>query len=544
MEFYIRYLDFLSPTVTFYYKGFLSHSSFVSALLSIISFLIIIGLACYYSLDLIRRQNPTAFYFNSFVDDAGEYPLNASSFFHFISLSVSTYHYKDNGVDFENFRILGFEDYFINYLSNRNLTYYNHWVYGYCNNENDVQGIKHLINYTFFERSACIRKFFDKKDQKYYDTNDPKFRWPTMAHGTFNKNTTFYVLVIERCKEDTIGLVLGNNAHCKTTKEFNKTVGQSSTAHLYYIDNYIDVLNYTNPHRKFFYRVENSLQLNMYPINHLNFNPIFVETNDGLVFDNKKEILTYTYERNDAFVEDVNGTDVYTAYYLWLNNRRNYYKRNYKRIQDIISDIGGISQFISVIAIFINRLYNSYIVLFDTENLLFSSIETEKVKFNKIKDFSKDKISKKLKSNNLKNIDINEKIKSESKNEINNKKASVNIINKSIDVCMNNNEYINNKSIHKLDKTFNNLNNTLNNENIVISSKKEKLYFFTYFIYKISCAKRYMYFHGFEEFRKKIISEEHLMRNHLNIYNLLKYSKKKKNFMRNSYRLKDLIKLV
>ena len=64
----------------------------------------------------------------------------------------------------------------------------------------------------------------------------------------------------------------------------------------------------------------------MYPINHLNFNPIFVETNDGLFFDNKKDILTYTYERNDAFVEDVNDTDIYTAYYLWLNNRRNYYK--------------------------------------------------------------------------------------------------------------------------------------------------------------------------------------------------------------------------
>ncbi len=539
MKFYIKYLDFLSPNITFYYKGFLSHSSIVSALLSIISFLIIIGLACYYSLDLIWRQNPTAFYFNSFVDDAGEYPLNASSFFHFISLSVATNSYTDNGVDFENFRILGFEDYLINYLSNRNITHYNHWVYGYCNNENDVQGIKHLINYTFFERSACIRKYFDKKEQKYYDTNDPKFRWPTMAHGTFNKNISFYALVIERCKEDTISLVLSNNSHCKTTKVFNETVGHSSTAHLYFIDNYIDVLNYTNPHRKFFYRVENSLQLNVYPINHLNFNPIFVETNDGLFFDNKNDILTYTYERNDAFVEDVNDTDIYTAYYLWLNNRRNYYKRNYKRIQDVISDIGGISQFISVLAFVINRLYNSYIVLFDTENLLFSSIEKEKDK-NKIKEISKDKNNKKLKSNNLKNIDINEKIKSESKYQINNKKTSVNIINKSIDACINNNEYINNKSTPKLDKTFNNLNNCLNNENIIINTKKEKLYFFTYFIYKMSCAKRYMYFQGFEEFRKKIISEEHLMRNHLNIYNYTK----KKNFMKNSYRLKDLIKLV
>ena len=542
MEFYIRYLDFLSPTVTFYYKGFLSHSSFVSALLSIISFLIIIGLACYYSLDLIRRQNPTAFYFNSFVDDAGEYPLNASSFFHFISLSVSTYHYKDNGVDFENFRILGFEDYFINYLSNRNLTYYNHWVYGYCNNENDVQGIKHLINYTFFERSACIRKFFDKKDQKYYDTNDPKFRWPTMAHGTFNKNTTFYVLVIERCKEDTIGLVLGNNAHCKTTKEFNKTVGQSSTAHLYYIDNYIDVLNYTNPHRKFFYRVENSLQLNMYPINHLNFNPIFVETNDGLVFDNKKEILTYTYERNDAFVEDVNGTDVYTAYYLWLNNRRNYYKRNYKRIQDIISSIGGVYQIITILSIYINKLYNNYMVLYDTKNLLYNLIHKEKTihKKNRIHSNAQNVNSitneiTKIENNELKKEKEYKKNKNK-KNENENddtKISSINYLNKTAKISKSNSNLKLDTNTNKKEKNNKNDDRTKNNKN-----------FFDFIKYKLICNKNDNYFQIYNNFRLKILSEEHLIRNHLNIYNLLKIADKKRNFRRNSYQLKDLIKLI
>ena len=39
-------------------------------------------------------------------------------------------------------------------------------------------------------------------------------------------------------------------------------------------------------------------------------------------------------------------------------------------------------------------------------------------------------------------------------------------------------------------------------------------------------------------------SEEYLIRNHLNIYNLMKVTEKKRHVRRSSYQLKDLIKLV
>ena len=39
-------------------------------------------------------------------------------------------------------------------------------------------------------------------------------------------------------------------------------------------------------------------------------------------------------------------------------------------------------------------------------------------------------------------------------------------------------------------------------------------------------------------------SEEHLIKNHLNVYNLLRINEKKRNFRRNSYQLKDLTKLI
>ena len=49
-----------------------------------------------------------------------------------------------------------------------------------------------------------------------------------------------------------------------------------------------------------------------------------------------------------------------------------------ERIQDALSNIGGINQAIFIIATYINSLYNKYIILSDTETILNSLINTEK----------------------------------------------------------------------------------------------------------------------------------------------------------------------
>ena len=44
----------------------------------------------------------------------------------------------------------------------------------------------------------------------------------------------------------------------------------------------------------------------------------------------------------------------------------NIYERNYSKIYEIISDIGGVFEILLVIASFINSIYNDYIALSDT----------------------------------------------------------------------------------------------------------------------------------------------------------------------------------
>ena len=137
--------------------------------------------------------------------------------------------------------------------------------------------------------------------------------------------------------------------------------------------------NYKEPNIKFFYRIENVLSKENYSVNHINFNPSLITTHNGIFFDNIKKELSFVYDRNDAFVyqSDSNSKNIYIIYYLWLKNRMLDYERIYRRLQDIISDIGGISEFVTFIATLLNYFYNEYIVLYDTENLLNSFFEEQ-----------------------------------------------------------------------------------------------------------------------------------------------------------------------
>ena len=58
-------------------------------------------------------------------------------------------------------------------------------------------------------------------------------------------------------------------------------------------------------------------------------------------------------------------------------------------------------------------------------------------------------------------------------------------------------------------------------ENLTISS------FWNYFIYKITCGKKHNNLEIYENFRKKIVSVEHLMHNYLKINDLLKLEKRR-----------------
>ena len=546
---FIKYLDFLSPRITFYHKGLLSHSSILSGIISIIAIIFIIILGIYYSLQIIKRKNPNISYYKNFEKDAGIFQINTSSLFHFVSITkiyrgVSTM----EGFDFTSLNIVGAQIYtegFIGAYQKSGVKSFDHWLYGYCNKEINTEGLDDLITYEYFNKSACIKKYYNSTEEEYYDIGDPKFIWPDIAHGTFNESNKLYGLYIIKCDNNIIDDILGTGYQCKNDSEVDnylKNKRGSRVLHYHFINTYINALDYNNPINKYFYKIETPLYQNQYTINSINLNPALAKTNNGLVWDKIKEDISYTFERNDVYISNNGGNGLYMGYIFFLKNIKEYYERSYKKVQDVVSNIGGINQAITVIAIIINSLYNNFIILSDTETLLHSSIHIEKKNHrkksieyrnlkNKIKEpeiENKDKIKKNLERKKLNNTDNTEIKKRVNKNDNSRSK------------CISNNEEINNN--FNLDS---NIKITEDKKNKNKDNKlKEKKNFWSFLCFKISCGKQMEFFKIYEAFRMKIISEEHIIRNHLNIYNLLKVTERKRHIIRTSYHLKNLLQLV
>ena len=253
----------------------------------------------------------------------------------------------------------------------------------------------------------------------------------------------------------------------------------------------------------------------------------------------------YSYERNDVFTFDDDTNKIYTIYCFWLGNRIDYYERTYKRLQDMISSIGGFYQFIVFSAVFINRFYNSFVILFDIENLLNSSISNEKDNF-----FKKGKINYPKKKE-----EMNKKYHKSSENKINDKGTSNE---RSFNKILNHSN-IKEKVKSNNDFTIGDIGSMNRSQNVTLPlktkiTKKESVIeninknftnFWKFILFKLSIGKKNNIFEIYHKFRVKLLSEEHLIRNHLNIYILLRLHKHKMNNKRRySFQLNDIIKIV
>ena len=379
---FLKKLDWLSPPITLYFKGEGSHVSIYSGILSLVAYIIVVVATFYYALGFINRQDPKAYFFNRYIEDAGTFPVNATQMFNFIQVSNPQTNLKVP-LDFSAFRIVGFDDaYSDDYMNNPEIVRTkNHWVYGNCNNSTDTEGIGHLVTQDFYEQSACIRKYYDVEKHKYFKTGEDGFRWPVIVKGCSNPDRTYYGIIMQRCDHASEFLTESGEPACKTSSEIDNVIN-SVSFNFQIIDHYADMLNYEMPFTKYFYEVTSSITTGNFVIQHLNFNPANMITHNGYFFDNQVEEKAYFFTQNEkqtvSFTraemdegKTINGCLI--GVYFWMQNTLQYYERTYDRIQDILSDIGGISSIVLTIAGMLNLLIHNFIVILDTEDLALST---------------------------------------------------------------------------------------------------------------------------------------------------------------------------
>ena len=366
---FLKKLDFISPTITIYYKGSLKHSSIVSGILSIISVLFIISMTLYYLFDIIQKKNPIVNHIESHIDDAPIYKVNSSSFFHFLNM-VSVGRITDNeGIDFTKLRIIGSNSYYSTF-NNNNIKRRSHWLYGKCDNIPELKEIGYLINNDIFQKSACIKKYFDSKTQKYYDMSSPNFKWPEIGHGLSYDNNVIYSIFVENCNEETIEEVMGIGSYCKNETEIREYFQEPITQrvfYLYFLDHYINNTDYKNPNKPFFSRLETALEIDKMYINNMKFNPSIIRTDSSIFVENFKEEISYIYDRNEEVVKEKKG--FYIIYSFFLKNVMIESERIYTKLQELFSTIGGYFNFAQIVAfiliifiiiIFVCSIHNYY----------------------------------------------------------------------------------------------------------------------------------------------------------------------------------------
>ena len=363
---FLKKIDFLSPPISLYYRGFPSHSSSVSGILTIIGFALILSFSIYQLTHLFNRDKeiPKFTTFTYFIEDAGTITLDTSSLFHFLSLED----FNNKGVegfDFSYFNVIGIDNYITNYEIDKNITHYNHWLYWFCN-ENDIKGIENITTHEFLTESACIKKYFDSKIQKYYDKSDPNFKWPSLSHGTFHPGNTIYSIIVKSCEKYILNNIFNNNLNYNDINELDFS---SKAIHLNFIEQYIDVSKYKNPIGKYFFRIENKFDKDNYSVNHLNFNPSIIKSNNGYIFEDVVSKNSFFFDKDDVFTYE-RKEEIFMAYSFYLNNRIRFYERTYQTVQEVLSIIGGISNFITIIFTIINDFINSYFILIDFNYLL------------------------------------------------------------------------------------------------------------------------------------------------------------------------------
>jgi len=193
-----------------------------------------------------------------------------------------------------------------------------------------------------------------------------------LEHGTFNPQNKIYSLIVYKCDQNILNNIFGKGHKCKTDDEIEEIINKRGLMHFNFIDHYVDILKFKEPIKKYFYRIENTIDKDNYSMNNINFNPILIKSQKGIIFDNYENKKSYSYERNDVFIKLKKG-NIYMEYSLLLNNRVNYYERIYKKLTVSLTTLGGVANTIIIIATFIKKIINQFTALKDIQTILNSS---------------------------------------------------------------------------------------------------------------------------------------------------------------------------
>ena len=369
----INTIDFLSPSITLFHLEKRTHTSILGGVFVLIMLLIISTYICVLLYNLSTHRRITSLFHKRFEYEAGYYPFNSSSIFHFLQIFS-----QENGGyynDFDSKYIRAYTTYVSSNSSYENLDLYDHWVFNTCRESVDNKNIDRYIfdNVENFTKGVCIRHFFNSTERKYYSLEEDGFEWPHLEHGTAHRNNIFLTTIVQKCSNDSILSELFGP--CADTIDIDEYIKKFLSIHLYFTDTQVDPTNYANPVQKYLQVMNAGISLSdTFIENYIYFSPLKIMTNIGTIFPKHYEYnsFCFDYYTKGAVHHDDDEYSIITKFYHLMQNNIQIYERKYNNIFDIFSEIGGVIQFIFYLFYWVNFIYNKYIIAYDTNSLFFS----------------------------------------------------------------------------------------------------------------------------------------------------------------------------
>ena len=114
------------------------------------------------------------------------------------------------------------------------------------------------------------------------------------------------------------------------------------------------------------YSITSRIGSDSYTTNNINFNPTLIRSYQGLYRHNYVEEISY---KSNTISKD---TKILSSFYFWIQNFQLYYERHYQKLTDVFSNIGGYASGAFMIAKIINYFISKFVILIDTEELIFN----------------------------------------------------------------------------------------------------------------------------------------------------------------------------
>jgi hypothetical protein len=360
-------------------------------------------------------------------------------------------------------------------------------------------------------------------------------------------------------------------------------LGKYNGIYIHLLDRQINPRNHSNPIYQYLRKIGDSLDINNVPLNNINLIPLDIEIQKGFLFPKNERIASYSFDINTREIwESKDNEKILSIFDYHLQSSSQVIKGIYYNFFDVLPNIGGFIHLLYFIFYFLNYLYNKYITIVDFNHILFRMPNTEDLRdvnikkiffeeVNLLRDIyfiehnkmlsatekrdsiyitklarkkkeknGKDNICTKSISNNEKNnknylsnsndllqsnnITVIKNIQLKNQNEsfkcsLNNRNSKVDLSNITFKESQNIYSHFNSH----LKEYFNQRNKSLRPESVDFITTSKYLNFFYFLLSLFNHPEKKRVFFILDEFRKKLLGEEHLLKSYTILFYLEKY---------------------